>query len=408
MSTTHTPSPMAAELKAGLAKMQEAVKGFAPRSELIELQTKFSRLQAQTDAMDIAGRDHLIAGYGGLTLEKILKEDEGVSRLLKDKRGKCFIKFEGPDQMAALYRKSIVSGTASGTAGGDALLPVGIASTGVLGIERVPGITLEARQKLKVEDVLASAPTTQAAVDYIKVSTPMSIASPVPEASVKPENQMGFTSLSEKVRTIAHWIPSTRQVLEDLPSLMAVIQGSLLFYLGLEVEVQILLGDGAGEDLHGIVPQASQFNTALLPPASAGYQRIDIIAAAINQINLARELDPTFVVLNIQDYWALRLTKDGFGRYILGSPNLPGDPQIFGLTMIYTTSIPHGTFLVGSGNPAAASVRNRMEAVVEISDSHASFFTSNLLAIRGERRLAMLTMRPGSFLTGQFVTSPVS
>jgi HK97 family phage major capsid protein len=392
-----------------LNDLKEAVKGFASKRDLEELQGKYAALQQQCDSIDVANSQKHIAGnFGGLTLEKMLRENENVSRMLREQRGKCHIKFEGPEQMAALYRKSIVSGTAAGTAGGDALLPVGIATTGVLGIERVPGITLEARQKLTIEDVLASAPTTQAAVDFIKVNVPMSPASPVPEASVKPENQMGFTSLSEKVKTIAHWIPATRSVLDDLPSLMAAIQGSLLYYLALEVETQILAGDNAGEDLHGLIPQASEFNPTLLPPASAGWQRIDIIAAAIAQINEARELDPTFVVLNVVDYWALKLTKDSLGRYLLGNPNLPGNPQIFGLNLIYTTSIPKGIFLVGSGNPAAASVRNRMEAVVEISDSHASFFTSNLLAIRGERRLAMLTMRPGSFVTGTFVTSPVS
>ncbi len=162
------------------------------------------------------------------------------------------------------------------------------------------------------------------------------------------------------------------------------------------------------ENLNGILNQASSFNSALLPPAAAGWQRIDVIAQAINQINLAKELDPSFVVLNVQDYWKLRLTKNTLGSYILGSPNLPGDVTIFGLTPIATTSISPGVFLVGSGNPAAASVRNRQEAVIEISDSHASFFTSNLLALRGERRLAMLTLRPGSFVTGSFSTSPAS
>jgi hypothetical protein len=33
-------------------------------------------------------------------------------------------------------------------------------------------------------------------------------------------------------------------------------------------------------------------------------------------------LQPTFVVLNPIDWWDIRLTKDGFGRYILGTPNM--------------------------------------------------------------------------------------
>ena len=35
----------------------------------------------------------------------------------------------------------------------------------------------------------------------------------------------------------------------------------------------------------------------------------------------SKEIDPTFVILNTNDWWALALTKDSFGRYILGDPS---------------------------------------------------------------------------------------
>ena len=46
-----------------------------------------------------------------------------------------------------------------------------------------------------------------AIVDFVRVQTPLSIASPVPETSLKPENQLQFQSVSEKIRTLATWIP---------------------------------------------------------------------------------------------------------------------------------------------------------------------------------------------------------
>jgi hypothetical protein len=96
-----------------------------------------------------------------------------------------------------------------GTSEGDTLLPVGVSTSGVLQIDRTAGVTLEARQKLKIRDCLTATPTNLAVVDFLKVSTPSSIASPVVEASTRPENQLGFTSVSEKVRLIATWIPAT-------------------------------------------------------------------------------------------------------------------------------------------------------------------------------------------------------
>ena len=86
--------------------------------------------------------------------------------------------------------------------------------------------------------------------DFPKINTPMSIASPVAEASTKPENQLGFESVSEKVHLIAHYLPATKQVLDDLPSLLSIIQRSLIYYLDLEEELQLLAGDDTGENLH--------------------------------------------------------------------------------------------------------------------------------------------------------------
>ena len=90
--------------------------------------------------------------------------------------------------------------------------------------------------------MLSARPTTLAMVDYVKVTSPMAIASPVAEGSVKPENSITFSSLCEKVRTIATWIPATRQVLDDLTELMGFIQSTLPFYVDLEEELQLLVG----------------------------------------------------------------------------------------------------------------------------------------------------------------------
>ena len=165
------------------------------------------------------------------------------------------------------------------------------------------------------------------------------------------------------------------------------------------------MGDGTGENLHGLIPQATSFNTGLLPGAASGWNRIDIVGAAIEQVDAANEVPPTFVAVHPTDWWKMRLTKDGFGRYILGDPQTQVRPSIFGLDVVATTSMPVGAFLVGSGSPAAAEIRDRMGMQVEISSEHADFFVRNLIAVRCEKRLALLTKRPASFVAGSFVTS---
>jgi HK97 family phage major capsid protein len=339
-------------------------------------------------------------------VEKTFKENESVQRLLRDHSGKAVVQFKGREVYELMGRKSIISGTTSGSAGGDALNPVGTATTGVLQIDRIPGITPEARQVLKIRDLFSARPTTMQVVDFVKVTNPLAIASPVPEASVKPENALSFQSVSEKVRLLATWIPATRQVLDDFAELMSFITSAMPYYVNKEEELQLLAGDNTGENLHGLLSQAQSFNAALLPTAAHGWNKIDVIATAIRQINAAFELDPTFAIMHTNDWWDIRLTKDSFGRYILGDPQIAVRPNIFGLDVVATTSMAPGTFLVGSGSPVAAEIRDRMEMQVEISTEHSDYFVRNLVAIRAEKRLALITKRVNSYITGSFTTSP--
>lgn len=404
------------ELKDQLTALQGELKTHFEKADaeqkangtmLEETKNTITKLQTQVDALDVKLAQKLVSDQGqGPTLVKSFRENESIQRLLKDRSGKAVIQIKGSEIAELMERKTIISGVTSGSAGSDTLNPVGVATTGVLQIDRIPGITPEARQTLKIRDLFSARPTTMQVVDFVKVSSPMAIASPVPEASVKPENSLSFTSVSEKVRLLATWIPATRQVLDDFTELMSFIQSAMPYYVNLEEELQLLSGDNTGENLHGIIPQASAFSTALLPSAAHGWNKIDVIATAIKQINAAKEIEPTFAVISTNDWWDIRLTKDSFGRYILGDPQIAVRPNIFGLDVVPTTSMAAGTFLVGSGSPVAAEIRDRMDMQIEISTEHSDYFTRNLVAIRAEKRLALVTKRPASFVTGTFTTSP--
>lgn len=357
--------------------------------------TKHKSLQTQVDAIDMKLADKLGGGSGLQPFETKLRENDQFQRLLHDHRGRAVLTLTGKDLSDFhLERKTTITETGQG-----------FATTGVLPIERIPGIVPEARQRLTVRDVLTARPTTQPVVDFVRVQTPMTIASPVPEASTKPENAVVFQSLSEKVRTIATWIPATKQILDDFTELAGFLQTSLTYYVNLAEEVQLLAGDNTGENLHGLIPQAQGFDTSVLS-ASGGWNRIDIVGRAIEQITTAKEIPPTFVILHPQDWWTIRLTKDSFGRYLLGDPQTTARANLFDLTVIPTTSIAAGTFLVGSGDATASEIRDRWELQFEISTEHADYFVQNLVACRAEKRLALVVKRPNSYVTGTFTTSP--
>ena len=91
---------------------------------------------------------------------------------------------------------------------------------------------------------------------------------------------------------------------------------------------------------------------------------------------------------------------------LLGDPQTVARPSLFGLDVVPTTSMAPNSFLVGSGAAPASEIRDRMEMQVEISTEHSDYFTRNLVAVRAEKRLALITKRANSFVTGTFTTSP--
>lgn len=371
-----------------------------------ELKAKIDAIQGQVDALDVKIAEKHAAAVPQKSLEEKLKENDAIQQVMRTKNGNAHFELSASDLDQLWGRKTTVTEST-----------VGAATTGVLPIERIPGITEEARQQLTIRDALTARPTSQLVVDYVKVIQTPVIASPQTEASAKAENWVGFQASSQQVQTIATWIPASRQILDDWSELMAFLKSSMSYYVDLAEEKQLLSGAGTGVNLSGLITNATSFDTNLLVAAD-GWNRIDIIGRAIEQIQNATELAPTFVVVHPTDWWHIRLTKDSYGRYILGDPQgapvgrvqtggiLSGPPRIFDLMPIVTTSITSGTFLVGSGSPIAAEIRDRMGMQVEIATQHASYFTSNLIAIRAEKRLCLVVKRGASFITGSFSTSP--
>ncbi len=382
------------ELKAYFDKAAEQQKATGTVAE--ELKATITKLQTQVDAMDVKMAERHASNQPDKTLAETLGENEEVKGFLAKKSKSVVIEFSAKHTRELFERKTAIT---SGL--------VGVSTSGVLTIDRTPGIVPEARQRLMVRDALTSRPTTAARIDFVKVNSPMTVASPqYNEGSTKKENAVTFTVAKEDVTTLATWIPASRQILDDFSELLGFLQTSLAFYVNLKEEQGLLSGSGVGAELHGLITQATAFSTGLLS-ASAGWNKIDIIGRACQQIEAATEISPTFVVMHPTDWWGIRLTKDSYGRYILGDPMQPvAKVDLFGLTPIVTTSIASGTFLVGSGSPVATEIRDRMGMTVEISREHGTYFTENMVAILAEKRLALITYRPASFISGSFTTSP--
>jgi HK97 family phage major capsid protein len=110
-----------------------------------------------------------------------------------------------------------------------------------------------------VRDVLINGTTTSDAITYFRELAFTNAAAGVAEASnttdtsgTKPESAITFEQATDSVKTIAHWIPVTRQTLDDVAMMETYVNQRLLDGLKLEESDQLLNGAG-GADLTGIL-----------------------------------------------------------------------------------------------------------------------------------------------------------
>lgn len=272
------------------------------------------------------------------------------------------------------------------------------ASGGVLVTEdRRPGIIAPPDRRMTVRDLLTPGRTNSNLVEYLKENVFTNSAAVVSEGVTKPESNITFTEASAPVRTIAHWIRATRQILADAPMLQSYIDGRLRYGLAYAEELELLKGSGVGQHLNGIVTQATAYS-AEFTPASATI--IDTLRLAMLQVQLA-EFPPSGIVLHPTDWARIELLKDGENRYLWANPRGMNGPGLWGLPVVTTQAMDEDEFLVGAFR-LGAQIFDREDASVEISTEDQDNFVKNLVTILCEERLALAVYRTTAFVTGDF------
>lgn len=257
---------------------------------------------------------------------------------------------------------------------------------------RLPGILPLPQRRLTVRDLLSQGRMDGNTLEYVKETGFTNAAAPVAEAAAKPESTLKFDLMSTTAKVIAHWMKASRQVLDDIAQLRSVIDQRLLYGLAYVEETQLLNGDGTGQNLNGIITQATAYAAPFVPDAETA---IDTIRLMMLQAALA-EYPATGIVLHPTDWARIELTKDSEGRYIIGNPQQLGQPTLWGLPVVPTQAITADKALVGAFK-LGAQVFDRWDARVEVGYVNDDF-TKNLVTILAEERLALAVYRPEAFI----------
>jgi HK97 family phage major capsid protein len=197
----------------------------------------------------------------------------------------------------------------------------------------------------------------------------------VAEGAAKPEMTMAAAPVSDTLDTIAHWKEITRQALEDIPQIRAMVETKLRqgIFRKLEADIAVAL---AG---------------APIPPATASAAAGGTLLSAI-RVGLAtvqgNGYTPNAVLLNPMDAADIDLAI--MGGTLLGPAQTPG---LWGLRIVGVPDITAGTAYVGDFQ-SAVTVFDRGNTTVYLTDSHADNFIKNVLLLLAEIRALATVPEP--------------
>ncbi len=322
------------------------------------------------------------------SLGEYIANSEEMKAISSSFRDKKIIKIQGENAAITSGNTSVGTGRSPGTS----LVPG----------HRIPDIVTPYQRQMTVRDLLGQARTTSNAIEWPVETGFTNAAAPVAEGAQKPYSDLTFDLKSTPVATIAHLFKVSRQIMDDAPALAAYIERRGVHGLHLVEENQLLNGTGVGQNLKGIIPQA----TAFAPTWSSQDETpIDRVLQAISQAEDA-ELPVTGVVISKRDWRRILGTKDAGGNYMIGNPQNPNGgpvrlvrPGLWDLDLVPSNAIAPGKMLVGAFKEGA-TIFDRMDTEVLISGENSDDFEKNLLTVRIESRLALATFRPEAFIYG--------
>lgn len=256
------------------------------------------------------------------------------------------------------------------------------------------------RERRVVRDLLRTVPVSTSSIDYVVQTTRTNAAAPVAESAAKPYSDYAWGQATVVVRTLAHLAKITRQAMDDAPRLMGELDSEMRYGLGFVEERQFLYGTGVGQNLHGIMPQATPFAVPAGFATRTGVTKIDVLRVAMLQNSVAL-LPADGIVLNEIDWADIELTKTTEGAYLFANPQGSVDARMWTLPVVATPAINAGEFLVGAFQ-MGATIYDRMAVEVLISTENVDDFEKNLATMRAEERVAIAVKRPQAFTKGVF------
>jgi len=278
-----------------------------------------------------------------------------------------------------------------------------VSSSGLTSIQKLPDVVQLGVVPMRVADVIMPGQTSATTVRYIQEAAFTNAADAVAENASIPEETWSLSEVDAAVKKIGTVARETEELMMDYPAVRSYIDQRLQYKVGIKEDSELLNGSGSGAHIKGILNFSGLNTLAFGGPGDTLQDALYKILVLVRTTGWAQ---PSAYIMHPTDWQNVRLAKDKNSQYLAGGPFTGPYGQgayqpagyLWGLPVVETTSIAQGTILTGAFN-SDAQIFRRQGLTVEMTNSDASDFMNNRIAIRAYERLALAVYRPLSFAT---------
>jgi len=260
-------------------------------------------------------------------------------------------------------------------------------------VERSGVVAYSAQRQPVLLDVLPTINTDQSAYKFMLETTFTNNAAPKAESAQGAlttfgESALAFTEETAAIKRIGTFLPITDEQIEDVAGIVGIVDNRLGDMIRLELETQVLAGDGTGANILGL-ENLSGVQTYTLSSETD----MDAIFKGITKVRANAFVQPDYILINPTDWQTITLTKDTLGQYILHAAAIGGPATLWGLPVIMSTAVTAGTCVVINSASFAIVMRRGLDVQMGYVNAN---FTQGVKTLRADLRAGFVGYRPSA------------
>lgn len=275
--------------------------------------------------------------------------------------------------------------------------------------QRIPGFNTIASRRVRLFELFARGTASSNIISWVYQANKDGAAGGTAEGASKNQIDFDLVVASESLKKRTAYIKVSTEMLDDVDFIESEIRNELMRELSKDLELTSYSGAGTGTALNGIRTVATAFAPGTFATGSANEvvspNSVDVLVVAMNQIALANQPAPNYILMNPTDVTALKTLKVSSTdkRYIDRLQLIAGQLTVDGVPIIATTLITAGQYLVGAFDLATLYTKGDIMVQVGLDGND---FTNNVRTILAEVRAALVVKNNDrtAFVKGVFAT----